>query len=82
MARKPSADALVPLSTPAFAPRPLSSIHTTGLDSRPIRLRDPQAHQARAREGHLHLCGRDTSPNRGSDERDLRGAQVSGRIRS
>ena len=37
----------------------------------------PQADQARAREGYLHLRRRGTPANSSSHERHLRGAQVS-----
>ena len=52
----------------------------TGFNRRPIRLRNPQADQACAREGHFHICGGNPAANCGIDERDLRGAQVSGDV--
>ena len=42
----------------------------------PVRLRDPEAYQARTGEGDLHLRGRDLATNSSVDECDIRGAQV------
>ena len=42
---------------------------------RPVRLRHPEAHQAFARKGHLHLRRCSPAPNRCPHEQHLRGAQ-------
>lgn len=47
---------------------------------RPVRLRNPEAHQALAREGHLHLRGRGTTADRCPDEQYIRGAQGRRRV--
>ena len=44
-------------------------------DRRPVRLRHPQAHQAVAGEGHLHLRRRGPAAHRRPDELHIRGAQ-------
>ena len=47
-----------------------------GPDGRPVRLRDPEANQARAGEGDLHLRRRGPPTDCGAHELDLRRAQV------
>jgi len=47
---------------------------TRGPDRRSVRLCNPQAHQAFAREGHLHLRRRGAATDRRTDVLDLRGA--------
>ena len=47
-----------------------------GPDGRAVRVRDPEAYQARAREGDLHLRRRGPASDSSADECDLRGAQV------
>ena len=42
----------------------------------PVRLRDPEAYQARTGEGDLHLRRRGSASDGSADECDLRGAQV------
>ena len=47
-----------------------------GLDRWSVRLCDPEAYQARAGEGHLHLRRRGAATDSTANECDLRGAQV------
>ena len=42
----------------------------------PVRVRYPEAHQARAREGDLHLRRRGPAANSSTHECNIRGAQV------
>ena len=47
-----------------------------GFDCWSVRLCYPEENQVGAGEGHLHLCRGGTSPDGGTHERHLRGAQV------
>jgi hypothetical protein len=63
-----------PLMSLTFPRLPFYHLTHAGFNRRPVRLRNPQADQACARESHFHICGGNPAANCGIDERDIRRA--------